>query len=62
MEQSNADRFMYIGELNRETRSFRFERSSCVVDGCDDKPINSHLIPTEVSFVTGITGTTGVKS
>ena len=45
MEQSNADRFMYIDELNRETRSFQFERSSCVVDGCDDKPINSHLIP-----------------
>ena len=44
-EQSNADRFMYIDELNREARSFRFERSSCVVDGCNNKPISSHLIP-----------------
>ena len=45
MAQSNTDRFMYIQELHRETRSFSFERSSCVVDGCNDKPIGSHLIP-----------------
>ena len=45
MEQSNVDRYMYMDELNRETRLFRAERSSCVVDGCNHKPIRSHLIP-----------------
>ena len=45
MEQSNIDRFMYIDDLNREVRSFRSERLSCVVDGCSNKPISSHLIP-----------------
>ena len=34
-----------MDELNREVRSFSFERSSCIVDGCNNKPIRSHLIP-----------------
>ena len=45
MEQPNTERFSYIDDLNREVRSFSFERTSCIVDGCNNKPIRSHLIP-----------------
>ena len=43
MDQLNKDRTRYISDLSSEARSF--ERESCITDGCDDEPINSHLIP-----------------
>ena len=45
MEPLNKDRFRYIDGLIRAGRSFSFERSSCIVDGCNNRPIRSHLIP-----------------
>ena len=45
MEQSNKDRFRYIDDLIRAGRSFSYDKSSCIVDGCDKEPIGSHLIP-----------------
>ena len=45
MGQSNTGRFSYIDKLNREARSFAETRSRCIVDGCNGKPIRSHLIP-----------------
>ena len=44
-EQSNTDRFSYIDGLIRAERSFSSERSSCIIDGCNNSPIRSHLIP-----------------
>ena len=41
----NKERYRYIDDLSRDNKSFSFERSSCIVDECNDIPILSHLIP-----------------
>ena len=50
MEEQEKERIRYIAGLGRIPRTFR--RSSCVVDGCTEKPIRSHLVPESwMSFI-----------
>ena len=45
MEQPDKERIRYLANLSDVSRSLPSERESCIVDGCDAKPIRSHLIP-----------------
>ena len=43
MEPIDKERTRYISALMGEAQSF--DRESCIVESCDNEPINSHLIP-----------------